>query len=289
MMRSFGRRHAMDRKRRWHSLRAAFGTLLLAVTGSTVASTGAVGRDEYANVHTIGIISDLGDDVPVLKVYDRVPLFELFGGSTPPNSTEILHSGWRIDEFVESEIASALAGHFTTKTVAAGTGSFPESPSYEPPPDEFRRQILALPADAVGAYVIVHRTELYVDAGPSGFDEKGLEVANFAGAFGGGAGILANFQIGVFDAKTGDRIDYATARLMKICKSGLLADGVAQLSSLQKEAIRAELLTMIHKEVPSLLRSAGLISRDASEELETRPLPAAISAGSEASAESLCS
>jgi hypothetical protein len=289
-MRSLGRRRAMDRKRRWHSLRAAGGTLLLAIAGSTVASTGAVGRDEYANVHTIGIISDLGDDVPVLKVYDRVPLFELFGGSTPPNSTEILHSGWRIDEFVASEIASALAGHFTTKSVAAVLGSFPESPSYEPPPDAFGRQILALPADAVDAYVVVHRTELYVDAGPSGFDEKGLEVANFSGAFGGGAGILANFQIGVFDARTGYRIDYATARLMKICKSGLLADNIAQLSPLQKDAIRSELLTMIHKELPSLLRSAGLISRDASEELETRPLPpGAISAGSAASAESFCS
>jgi len=157
-------------------------------------ATSAAAGDRYANVHSVAIVSVIGDFVAMSN--DSV-----FTGTE--NACLISTSDWRLDDAITERIGALLSPRFAVKSVTFDRAQLFNLRDSE---RNLRRYITTLPTDnGVDAYIIVSKRYLTASAGhaPEIF---GLTVLNRAI---GGPGVFALYKIDVFDAKSGKQLAFA--------------------------------------------------------------------------------
>ncbi len=158
-------------------------------------ATSAVAGDRYANIHTVGIVSVIGDVVSMSSE-------SLFTGSTK-NVCLIYVDDWRLDDAIAERIAALLSPRFAAKSVTVSRATLFNLRDSE---SGIRRYITTLPAEnGVDAYIIVSKRYLTASSG-NGPNLFGLTV--FDSAI-GGPSVFALYQIDVIDAKSGKQIAFA--------------------------------------------------------------------------------
>jgi hypothetical protein len=174
------------------------------------------------------------------------------------------------DQLVE-DIAKSLEPRFKIKSSAMDAAAFADIEGGIENKREVKRRILALPRRPdVDAYVIVLPQSVRI----LGTTWNGLSVSRFGALLGDGqTSVSAFYGIGVYNASTGERIDYGTARYpstatltgheppTEICANSMWADSSDQLAVEQRDRIRQELASLISRSVAFTLASANLIDK----------------------------
>jgi len=233
-------------------------TILAASLAATLAlTTGAQADDEYAQVHTVAIVSVLGGGLH----------WETAGLTHFDYKIEDLHLDWNVDDHVERSIADALRGRFTVSTKPLPHALFDGDAYDHSLSKSALASINARPeASGVDAYVVVLPARLSIY-----YDTTGIVVSHHHGAFGRELTDLRSaFWVNIFDAHTGKRIDSGTANspielqefgLMERCDNAIWADTAAQLSAQQPSQIADAIKAVIDKSLPFALSNANLISK----------------------------
>jgi len=223
---------------------------LIAGFAATLALAARADEDEYAKVRTVAIVSALGGHLH----------WETTGMTRFDYKDEPLHLDWNIDDYMERSIAGVLRGRFTVsgqaqpRTLFAGSydGSLPRN--------------ARMAATGIDAYIVVRPSKL------PDYDTAGIVVSHHGGAVGDEATFLrSSFEVDVFDARSGERIDYGTANspieraqwgLSERCDNNLWAARPASLSAQQKSAIVAVVKSAVDRTLPFALSNAKLIPED---------------------------
>jgi len=169
----------------------SFSILLWFVLFATSATAG----DRYANIHTVGIVSVIGDVVSMSSE-------SLFTGGTK-NACLVYVDDWRLDDAIVERIAALLSPRFAAKPVTISRASLFNLRDSE---SGIRRYITTLPKEnGVDAYIVVSKRYLTASSG-NGPNIFGLTVLDSAI---GGPSVFALYQIDVIDAKSGRQIAFA--------------------------------------------------------------------------------
>jgi len=174
---------------------------LLSMFSAIAARAANEAGDEYANIHTVAVVSALGSDITM----------QTYGATVFDNALYMLHANWSPDALVIQQIKAALGGRFTI-----GNAVDPQAFANIAPGalgdmgSALRQRVLAQPkANGVDAYVVVVPDTVTL----MGLSWRGLQVTRNLALFGrGGTSVNAYYMVEVIDAVTGDRIDYGTAR-----------------------------------------------------------------------------
>jgi hypothetical protein len=243
--------------------RVGGGTALaIALVLAPVAGVCAL-NDEYARIHTIAVVSALGDEVET----NTVGLLR-FG-----NSDYDLRTDWKLDREVVAVSEKVLAARFTIKSINVDPQTFADIKHgiFDNFWHDVGRRVSALPKEnGVDAYVVV-----FPDPGAQLTDKRhGLLVLR--GDEQSATAIAStNYLVGVFDAATGDRIDYGSAQFptrdavvgfatpMANCPNAMWAEKRGQLTSDQVARMGQEFAWLIDKDIGYALASANLIGKGA--------------------------
>jgi hypothetical protein len=239
------------------------GLLIAGLTAALIAPARA-DDDEYAKVHTVAVVSTLGASLH----------WETTGMTRFDYLDEPLRLDWSVDDYVERAIAGMLRGRFVVTGKAPPRNLFEGDSNDSQLSRTARMSIAALPeAAGVDAYIVVRPSKL------PNQDDMGIAVSHHSGAFGRElTDLRSSFVVEVFDAKTGERIDYGTANspleraqwgLVERCDEAIWANKVALLTAQQKAKIVDAVATVIDKSLPFALDNAKLISDDAARDRAT--------------------
>lgn len=240
----------------------ATAAMFMQAAGST--ANGATANSEYTNVHTVEVISILGEDITM-----RTHGPTVFG-----NAEYMLHTDWNVDGLVTQAIRSALGSQFEVKTNPEHISAFLGMAALDRA--EIRRKLATLTGD--------DRPDAYIIVTPSTFATPaesftGLIVERAAGLLGhDDISMGAYYQIGIFDARTGGEIDYGTSQwptrrtltgheppTASACSNDIWADTAEKLTDAQRARIRQEMFSLITRSISYTLMSAGLLDRKAAD------------------------
>ena len=243
------------------SLRRTAQRIGLAALFLCGAATGASADNiEYANIHTVAVISAMGDSV---------------GMSTWTNSGSDSYSfrgDWNVDAQIASEVTKALSGHFVVKTLSvdpeqlAKILSMTQTDDYD---DVVKRFVQSLPkSSGADAYVIVLPDDVNVGTTHVPWIEKGQFGARaLTSASTPDIRIGALHSVNVYDATKGRLMDWGGERSAAVeqCAGEMWAEKEDALSAEQKNRIRQEIVSLLSRTIPWSLYRANLISDDAAE------------------------
>ena len=227
---------------------AALATFLLVSWGNDPAL--AAGSDEYANIHTVTIISKIGDALAIKKV----------GAIAFGNKEDKLPiPDWSIDKSVEDQVAQLISSRFMVRLAD----------------DQLRA------AENVGDYVqhlpAEQRTDAYIVVGKTSRQDfesnqqiTGLTVYRHELIFGAHHDyIYAAYVVSVMDSKTGKTIDYGSSSLndSRLAADPPIAgnpeanwaDDPASFTDIQKQNIQSGMTKLISATLVHAVRRAGLI------------------------------
>lgn len=180
------------------------GGAFVALALSAPAYAGSA--DEYANIHTVGVISALGDSIDWTTV--GLVVFQNQQASLPI-------SDWKLDDDIAQKVAAALKPRFTVKMIdtdvsALETLQVTVMRSVSPDLENFVR---GLPASNGGdAYVIVSKAQLQDTVGGANQLLWGLGVYRHPLMFGRGLfAVYADYRVIVIDARSGKQIDFGSS------------------------------------------------------------------------------
>jgi hypothetical protein len=231
----------------------------LVVTGSASAGT-----DKLANIHSVAVISAIGDELELRQV----GLMVFSNAATPVSIRD-----WNLDDAIEKTVGAALSSRFTVVLVPHDRASFASIRpgmfnSFE---HQAGRLIAAMPAGAVDAYVVVFRMTLQDPIMGTNQNLDGIGFYHHGLGFGHAINaIYAFYAVGVFDAKTGEMLRSGGAEsTMKTlfgyaapwlaCDPSLWPDSPDALSAGQREQIRGLVFTLIGTSLNHGLANADLI------------------------------
>lgn len=151
----------------------------------------AADRDEYAGIHTVGVVSAIGDSF----------FFDNDGPSIlPRGGIEPLDiSSWGIDPWLEQTVKAAISTRFSVRPIEVGTGAARRCTAPE-------QCASTLPhTDNVDAYVLVYKAWIPDPITGMG-NVAGLGILYHPGLFGLGTAyaIHATYGVVVIDARTGE-------------------------------------------------------------------------------------
>jgi hypothetical protein len=234
-------------------------TILAAGLAATLALTAGAqaGDDEYAQVHTVAIVSVLSAGLH----------WETTGLTHFDYKIEDLHLDWNVDDHVERSIADALRGRFTVSAKPLPHALFDGDVLDHSLSKSALTSLGALPeATGVDAYIVVMPARLSIY-----FDTTGIVVSHHHGAFGRELTDLRSaFWVNIFDAHTGKRIDSGAANsfieqqefgLMERCDNAIWADTPAELNTQQRSQVADAIKSVIDKSLPFALSNATLIPK----------------------------
>jgi hypothetical protein len=232
-----------------------FKPLIVFLVAATLTAAARADEDEYAGVHTVAVVSTLGGALH----------WETTGMTRFDVKDEKLHLDWNIDDYIEHSIAGVLRGRF------AVSGQAPSRPLFAGSYDGALPRNARAAVAGVNAYVVVRPSKL------PDHDTAGIVVSHHGGAVGDEATFLrSSFEVDVFDAHSGQRIDYGTANspilhaqwgLSERCDDSLWASPPASLSARQKSAVAAAIRSAVDRTLPFALSNAKLIPEDAARSL----------------------
>jgi hypothetical protein len=222
----------------------------------------AAATSEYANTHSIAIISALGNDID-MQTYGFV-IFDFSGYK--------LHTDWNIDQQVVDLVTRALSGKYVIKNVPIDSKSLADirEPLLGTIWPDVEHRIASLPqTNGVDAYVVVV-PQLVKNVGEQW---QGLVGTRSPGLVNDGkTDFGAYYLIGVFDSRTGRRIDFGTARIpaspvghnppVAECPKSMWPNSEEQITPQQNASIHVETVSLISRSIAYTLASANLISDD---------------------------
>jgi len=218
-------------------------------------ATSAAAGDRYANIHTVGIVSVIGDVVTMSSS-------SLLTGAS--NDCFLYIDDWRLDDAIVDKIATLLSPRFTTKSVTLSRASLFNLRDSE---SGIRRYITTLPAEnGVDAYIIVSKRYLSASQGINSVPVFGLTVLD---RFLFGPGVFALYQVEVVDAKSGKQIGFALGHtgagfpnfreVIKDVDKSFWSATASEFSAEQKQKLKSVVSEMTLNSLPYALYTADLI------------------------------
>ena len=173
--------------------------VLLALLFAVAAMPALAAEDRYANIHTVAIVSTMGDSLVVKQDSD-------FTGEDRPDF--MLHTGLDLDGYIVARIRAAVAGRFAVVEPAADSSLLPDygiSPALQ---ETMRARLAQSPSALPDALIVVHPNVIEVRSPPPfmalTFQYDGLSLRHTRGFFGSFSNILsAQYAVTVIDTKTG--------------------------------------------------------------------------------------
>jgi len=244
-------------------------TACLLVAGvAAFLSTPANAYDAYQGIHTIGVIPVIGDKVR-FRGYGMVAI-------DGPVSWDLDVSDWKIDQDVQSKIASMITPRFTVKTVQFDAEKFYTGPytPYEPFERRMKLYISQLPkSNDVDAYILVHKRFMNGDANPPIF---GLQVCGTRSIFSSDVSTetFVSYEIKVIDARTGSTLQSDQVALggghqlfywsnPRSDEPDLWAASADKLTADQKDRLKRVVRALVTDNLGAALERLGLASEDA--------------------------
>jgi hypothetical protein len=214
----------------------------------------AADTDEYENIHTVAVISRVGDTFH----------FQQLGMTIFSNSdTTIQVPDWELTDKIASMATAALSSRFTV--IPSGLSDISGTADLRP-------LIRALPPEKIAdAYIVIAESKRQVPM--RNFYISGLGIFRQEMLFGRHFDMLhADYLVGVLDGKTFKQIDYGTSQMKDGGFLGPIpaevpsdesnwADDPNTLTDLQKQAIKSQLTELIEESLPHALASANLIPK----------------------------
>lgn len=240
--------------------RTAFALLCTLVVSQARAED-----DPYANIHTVAIVSALGDGIQLKQEGD-------FIGSTAPDY--VFHTGLDLDGFIIERIRDAVAVRFTVVEPAIDPALLQNFPL---PVDAQRRLLPPTPSSTPDAVIIVHVADLELRSPPPFISMSnlysGISMTKTTGLFGGHSILMsAQFEVTVINTRTGATIESGTGLLPpqgvfgnrlsvpEPCSDAIWPADPHSPSAAEARRINADLMAVIAMSLPNALRVARLVS-----------------------------
>jgi hypothetical protein len=209
----------------------------------------AASGDEHATIRTVAVISAIGDSLSLEGV-----------GLLGQTEQSVSIAGWGIDSWITAEVSKRLSGRFTVLSV-------PINPTSVAQCDGIDQCAGMLPhTDAVDAYVLVLKEWT---PGNDRRDFRGIGIWHVPTIGRSGSMVHVVYGIAVISARTGEVINHGRARSpdsgffgpaapMEDIAESLWPENAAEMSAAQGEALRAVILDLIARSLPSALKGADL-------------------------------
>jgi hypothetical protein len=221
--------------------------------------------DPYANIHTIAIVSALGDGIQLKQDGD-------FVGSTAPDYA--FHTGLDLDGYITARIRDAIALRFTIVQPAIDPALLQKFPL---PPDTRQRLLPPSPNTTPDALILVHAADLELRSPPPfvfmSYLYSGFSMTKTTGLFGGHSiQMSAQFEVTVIDTRTGATIASGFGLLPprgvfgtrlsvpELCSNAIWPADPYHPSAAEARRINSDLMAMIAMSLPNALRVVRLVS-----------------------------
>jgi hypothetical protein len=238
--------------------------LALAFLATLGAGAASAGSEKLANIHSVAVISAIGDELELRQVGLTV-----FSNAETPVSTR----DWNLDDAIEKTVGASLASRFTIVQVPHDRGAFAAIKpglfnSFE---HQAGKLITAMPAGAADAYVVIFPMTLQDPIMGTNQNLTGMGLYHRDLMFGNAINALyAFYEVGIFDAKTGDMLSsggaestvktlfgYAAPSLA--CDASLWPDPPESLTAAQRDQIKGLVFSLIGTSLDHGLANADLI------------------------------
>jgi len=224
--------------------------------------------DDYGSVHSVAVVSAVGDDID-MNTFG----FTLFG-----DEVYQLHTDWHLDEVIKGEVTKALSGRFAVKDVTVAPETLANMISTEREGGEAHRDAFA---QLLGSLSKSSGIDAYVFVLPASDRQDGPiatgRVFGLFGARGQNSQVLfgAYYTVAVYSATTGKEIGggddfFSSIMHVEQCSGEMWADKENALTPVQKSRIRQEILSLATRPIPFTLADAHLISFDSAIPLTTQ-------------------
>jgi hypothetical protein len=240
--------------------RVAFALLFALIVSQARAED-----DPYANIHTVAIVSALGDGIELKQDSD-------FVGSTAPDYA--FHTGLDLDGYVTARIRDAVASRFTIVEPVIDPNILRNFPL---PPDALKRVLPPTAGSTPDALILVHAGALALRSPPPfvsmSYLYSGLSMTKTTGLFGGhSVALSAQYEVTVINTRTGATIDSgmgllpprgAFGRHVSVpvqCADAIWPADPAHPSPAEARRIDADLMAMVAMSLPNALRVLHLVS-----------------------------
>lgn len=254
----------------------AFALFSLLLVPSAIAASGS---DRLANIHVIGVSSNLGEKAEIKRVGAMV-----FGNKL----SYLPIADWRLDDLATSEAIKALSGRFTARAAPIDDGLIAKiRAGFFGGGHSLGDVVRSLPPSDVDAYLVLLPGEENLPY-PSSQEISGLGVYNQWPGIGGPdlthhfgeAVVHATFVAFLIDAKTGRLITYSIGKSSIVEKQSTLDMILAvprplrsphaftgdtdwpttadALTDAQKQKLRDDLVGVIKESVANTLNQMGL-------------------------------
>jgi hypothetical protein len=227
----------------------------------------SLAADRYANVHSVAIVSALGDGI-LLEQKADVTL-----NDTAP--TVVFDSKLDLDGFATKLVTDAVSARFTVVDSAIDPSQIMDATA---PADIVRKMMDHRNSDSappVDAFIVIHPDTWNVQTPIRALvnSYSGLSLMHIHGLFGGYDTILSiQYTVTVFDAKTGKVIDFGTANLatrnflrnpkpLLFCDGKLWPDDPEHLDDARATQLRTDIMAVMARSLPIALEGANLIEK----------------------------
>ena len=243
----------------------------------TAAMPESLAKDKYEQVHSVAILSALGNLIEMQKT-----------GLTRFGYDDYkLQTDWNPDEEIRNLLSKVVERRATVNNEVLDPqifGNFTVAGD-DNPEKTVRNAIRANPKIAeVDALIAV-----FPDSGTESYFPQGLGITHDNALFSGKGNSVATakYMVAIFDAKTGEKINYGTGQYpssnsifgrsppMETCSDILWAKTADELTTEQKNAIHAEFSSLLSRSLAYALASANFITKtDAVSAANSMALPA---------------
>ena len=222
----------------------------------------AASTSEFDRIHTITIVSALGDTVDMQTQ-----------GTSFDYADYKLRTDWSLDVQVQDYVTHALQSRFTIKKSAVDPQIFANIKS------DISTTPLSQAEDRIAALPVKPNVDAIVVVLPYPTDSTGYVSPGFDVTYGvpflfndGTTWVAVTYEVYVLDAKTGQMIDYGSGKIPASnmlsghsppwaqCSNSMWADSEDKLSADQKTRIRTELWSLLTRSLPYALSGANLVS-----------------------------
>jgi len=237
-----------------------------ALTAALIAAGSAAAGDDLAGIKSVAIVSAIGDTVTLADANEGGGFFNAV------DPQRIDSESWGIDNAVTKQIADAIRGRFTVKTVAYDRTAFTRIP-WSPIPNRqapVDKQLRALANPGADAYFVVSKMQIADAVGHAGPNQSGLGLARESGGMFSSDTITmyAIYTIRVIDARTFETLETEGAHLPKTgllprvpiveVDESLWPGRANDVTPAKEAAIKTKMMALVHESIASTLHYMDL-------------------------------
>lgn len=246
---------------------ACFSMIVVAAIGAASPALADSDYDKLSNIHAVAVVSILGNDIDM----------QTQGATRFDYADYKMHTDWNLDLLLKDYVTKAISSRFTVTNDAVDPQLFSgldRDQTLGVSWTDIKRKLRSnLQKPSVDAVIVIY---------PENFSDTGYLSAGLAATYNlpilwhdGSTAIAAIYTVAIFDAKTGDRIDYGTGRYPQSgfisgysppwenCAKEIWADTEDKLTVDQKARIRTEMWSLLTRSMPYALLNSGLIDKSA--------------------------